>query len=589
MPTKAVRDYDYNEVAGAIKKQQHPQAPANQLFVDGDHWQGGQGWIGPTVQPNEEGGPQVVAEIKRGFVSRNATREVVIRHRDGVVGREPSWAYGPARPMEDDEEPTEQEQAAIDEAEAAVTRWWNRRGVQRRLQDVVDLLLHQGRGELRLLVPRGRLVRSEQPAQGDGDTTTTTVYQAPAVKDLEAALRLIYLDTPHPNSATVAEDPETLEEVSLLTYKVDDRDVAELCYLEDPLAPEDEAVTLLRVTGSGGGADQTHRYGLGGRLLLHELRRDLLVTQQVQEQQKALNLASSMVPRTVVTAGFLERVITNAKMPGYYVADASAPGGKRFVPLPMAFGSGTTNFLQGETHSDRDGTTRVASPGVHWREPVSPKASIEAQNAHYGNILHECHQAHYLITADATASAVSRVEARVDFINSLRGTQAAVEQAGRWLLDTLLALAAAIMGQQYGSSLAARLRADFSCRLQVGQLSAEEQRVVIERMEKGLLSQEDAMVLLGVDDVDAMLQRINGQPGARLELATKQAEAFQAWVDAGAPEEFAAEMAGLDDEQKAALLSPRDPTATGRPNDPTPAPAPAPQPQPRPRPEPVPA
>jgi hypothetical protein len=88
-----------------------------------------------------------------------------------------------------------------------------------------------------------------------------------------------------------------------------------------------------------------------------------------------------MLPRNVVTGGFLERVLLNAQMPGYWVdangnrtTDINAR--KKFVALPYKAGAGTTNFVRGMDYLDaKTGETKVTDPQIQWREPSPCRAA----------------------------------------------------------------------------------------------------------------------------------------------------------------------------------------------------------------------
>jgi hypothetical protein len=571
MPRKPLAELSPNEGRELLRAAQAPEAPTNQLFYDGDHWQGGAGWIGPKPGPSEPGAAQVIAQILSGFTSRNVIAEVVQRHANGLVGREPKWSLGVRRDLAEDEEPNDAEQALIDEAEALLTEWWNDRGMHELFQQLVCTALHQRRGLLRIYVPEGRLRRFARTVQNtDGSTAEVSELRAQA-PDIERALGMVYVDSPHPNNAVVADDPLTAEPVGVHLLKLDDVDYVDLYFVQ---RNEDLTLgaTVHRRTGGAASSDMT--YELGGRLLVGQLERPLLVTTQVQQQQRAVNLAESMIPRNLVMAGFLERVIRGAQMPGTWVDDETAVGGKRWVPGEYNTGPGTVNWLQPVVVKDAEGKPHLSNPDITYREPTSPKHAIEGGLAHYTSILHEVDQLHHQISGDATASGVSRVEARVDFLHSLRRTQTPTERLGRWVLEAVLALAEAIAGTP--GKYTRDLRADFACRLFLGQLTAEEQLALVSMVESGLLPREDAMALLGVDDVDMAIAKINSQPGALLKMRQAQAEALRAWLDAGVILEVAVKLLGLSDEDQEMLLkqAPQgDPDDPGQPPQPTPAPS----------------
>jgi hypothetical protein len=178
-----------------------------------------------------------------------------------------------------------------------------------------------------------------------------------------------------------------------------------------------------------------------------------------------LNLAKTMLARNVVLGGFLERIILNAQLPGEYVEDATTKK-KTFVPSPLKTGAGTTNVLAGLPVSDATGrVTGYATPTIIYRDPVPVTTFNDTALAAYRGMLEEVHQLHAAIAGDATASGESRRQARADFEASLGATIAEVEAAGRWLLETALALAAAFSNQ---AGRFDALRATFTCRVDSG-------------------------------------------------------------------------------------------------------------------------
>lgn len=541
LPDKPLTEFTVEEVGQAILSKQAKEGAVNQKFIDGDHWQGSLGWIGPY--PTDIGAAKVRADIQKGFTSRNVILEVTERHSTGVVGREPDWGYAPRRDMDELERPTANETALIDEAEALMTTWWDKRGIYTMLRTIVEYALHQGRGVVRIFVPKGKMV--------DGVATANSI---------EEALSLIYVDAPHPREAAVLVNEETMEPVGMYRFSIGNYNYADIYYTDE----EDKSV-IKRVGGPNPERPEVYTVDIGKRLLMYQLDRRLLITTQVQQQQRGLNLAESMVPRNVITSGFLERIIFNAMLPGHYEDDPEEPTLKRFVPDPYYAGAGTTNFLNGIKFTGRDGEEQVANPTAVFREPIAPKPTIEASSAHYRSILNEVDQLHHLISGDAISSAVSRVEARLDFTKSLTTTQAPTEALGRWILETVLAFAETIANQP--GRFTGELQAHFKCRLTAGHLTPEEQTVLIERVDKGLTTKEDAMHLLGVDNVDVAIAKINAQPGSMLGMREKQAIVFKLWLDAGATPEQAARLTGVaPDSEEFKILAAINPKPEPEPN-----------------------
>lgn len=478
-----------------IEQQLKTATPAwiaeNTALADGDHWLEGKGWIGPRP-----GGPQhteAMAEVARAFVSQNAVAETIDRHVGGVIGREPQWNVTVRRPLVSGEAPTDDEQALIAEAGAALTSWWDERGAHELLQAVCGTLLSAGRAPLRLYVPDG-----ERDADG----------QIPA-GDVNESLGRIFIEALAPAQAIVLTNTRTMRLGGVYVYQDGATKIAEITAVDRATG-----LTELRIARSDQGAGAApYTFALGGRLLHHELRRRVLISRQVRQQQQLLNLALTMLGRNVVQGGFLERLLLNAQLPGHYDDDPTAPNGKKFVPDPnFQVGPGRTNFLHGQEILDEYGQVKgYATPSVVYRDPVPVQTFTDTRDAALSGIYAETHQRHAQISSDATASGESRRQALADFIIDLLRTAPQINRAGRWLLETALSLASVFMGQpgRYDG-----LRAVFACRLDPGPISADELRLVMDLVAARLLSRETGMLRAGVEDVDAEQSRIEQETQA---------------------------------------------------------------------------
>jgi hypothetical protein len=620
------------EAVRQLDAQTGPLAKTNALYLNNDHWQNGDAWIGPKPLAGEEGGTEMMARIQTGFVFRNAMAEVTERHQTGVVGWMPAWGLVTRRELSEDEgeEATPEEQAAIDEATAAVRQWWTRRKVREKLQRFVRYLLSHDAGEddaravLRLRITAAAL---RQIAQAGLARTSSgalaelpagaTVVQAPA--SLAAALEMFVLEAPNPLNATVVTDADTLADCGIIRYQQlppgqpatgatpqqQGTEVVETYYLADPAettpegrpAPEpapgngrpasqeprgaEEAEgaanptpdapptvyrrftdaqpasggrqpggrTRTRQSGAAGGAgataagsDQQVQLQLGGRLPVFEARRSLFLTGAVQAAQKAINLCCTMQPFNVTKSGFLATTLLNAQMPGEWEYKDGKP--YRFKPGRYRAGAGTVNFVRGLTYKDQSGNTVLATPGVHETPPSETRPTREAKRDHYQDLLEETDQSYILMSGDAVASGVSRVTARADFVSSLQLTQEPVEQAGRWLIETALALAEVVLGTP--GRWTNVLRADFACRLNVGPADLSEQQANDAEVKARRMSRATAMSRNGIQDVEAEQERIDSEPGNRVEFGGVIFTALRQGTDAGLTLDEAGEFLGLD-------------------------------------------
>lgn len=501
-------------------------------FVEGDHWQRGEGWVGPAPKQGDEGYADVMRLIEKAFVSRNAVLEVLERHELAVVGTEPSWGFTVRRPLKEDEELKPEEQALIDEVEAFMVEWWDKRKCHKLFQDYVLDLGWGTRSALRVYVPAGVLQEIDEGGEK---------YLIAHAASVEDALEMIYPDHPDPEDATVYVDPLTQRWLGITRYKqmVNWQPVGvfiyELTYVDDD---GNTIVTRTDQTGS-----TAYPFQLGGRLILWESSRQPLVSAQLLSAQKSLNLALSMLPRNVVTGGFLERVLLNAQMPGTWQLDKE--GNKvGFIPATYKTGPGTTNFVSGQQYTDEEGKTHLANADIKWRPISEVKPVIEAAAAAYEVILGEAKQIHILISGEAAPSGYSREQARADHAASLGKTQSEVQPAGQWFLMTVLSLAEQIAGTPgYYTN---KLKATFECRVNTGPISVEERAQNSAEVEAGTLSEESAMERNGVLDVDAEKQRINSTPEKQLALMEKQSTVGGQLVLMGYSTELASEMVGIE-------------------------------------------
>lgn len=520
-------DFDKQKAKKILGDNKSPLAAANRKFIEGDHWQNGDGWIGPAPQSTEEGYSETMAQISRAFISRNVIAEVVERHVGGVLGREPSWDIVPIEDVEDGEDEEDEDLRIIIEA---LKGWWDDKKVHKYMKQVASNSLWAERSCFRFYVPSG--LRNEN---GGIDA-----------EDIAEALSYIYPDAPNHEDCIVYEDEDTKSKLGVLLFRTDDgeKENFELVYLND------EGETVIRQIMADG-EDTLYPLPLSGQLTIEQVEKYPLINTQVQQCQKALNLAVSMLPRNIVTGGFLERVLLNAQMPGEWETDDQGNRTK-FVPTTLNVGAGTTNFFRGIDYEEQDpmtGKTRtlLATPQVKWREPVEVRPATEAKRSHYEDILEEVDQSHILKQQHANASGKSLEQARADFLNSLRDTKIQIDGLGRWVFRTVLAMAEALLGKD--GAYTEKYRVVFDSRIDPGPVGSDEKQQFVNASEKQIISRRTARRLSGVQDIDAEEKLIAEQEDSILNIRTKQAEALKAYVDAGVKLSIAAKIIGMPEDE----------------------------------------
>lgn len=513
MPT--FKDITLNDAKNIIGLLRDADAIVSQAYYSGDAWQDGKAWAGPRPAEGDTGASGVLAEIEAGLVSKNVIAECVHRHRDALIGQEPDWSLVPRRPLgrmpdpDDPEkslpgEPTAEEKALIDEANAALVDWWDGQQALTLIQKAVSNLLissypesltsKDARACLRLFVPPAVVAKSGL---------------VPRQASLADALNLIYPHAPELFTSTVYIDPDSQERIGLYAFTV--RDLAGKADESrvEVHGLDDARRTIIRLHENANLLSETAPLDLAGHLGLFEMRRERFITPQIHQQQAAHNMGHTMMSRNVVLAGFLERVIYNAQMPGKFVDDPDNPGKKIFRPSPYRVGASSTNTLAGlPIYGDPqrpDRITNYTNPSMDRFEPVNVDTFTKTIAESYAAILDETKQTHALISKDATASGESRKQAAAEFLKSLNSTKTQIEAAGRWLLETALAMAAQFTGQP---GRFAGLRVQFQCRVDIGPMTSGEMDTVIALKREKVISTSTAMQRAGVDDPEAESAKI---------------------------------------------------------------------------------
>jgi len=496
-----------------------------QLMYDGDHWQGGWGWAGPMLSPDDAGYQTMWALISRTFVSRNVIREIVNRHINGVLGRFPKWTLMPIDGTTGEDEMPEATKKLIAEATAFIRDWLAARNTHQQLKLYLqDLLMPTGRSCFRFFVPPGLATEL---------AGSTTIRQLNVGDSVSEALQRIYLEKPKVDECAVVTDPDTQRQVGIRLMSKPDR--AWLTFLD-----QQGQKTFVRTVGNEGGSTGVS-YEMGGRLLMFQGRRDPLVTTQFLQMQKAMNFAESVIPRTNETAGFLQRIITNAQLQGTWAKDPNT-GALTFTPDPSqepVYGAGITNYISGQVIEDEDGTVKQATPGVHIQEPITPSGVIDSAK-HWRTSMHfEGHQPH-MIEDSGMPPELARQEAGLALLDSA----IPVIDATSWIISAGLAFAEALRGEV--GRYTEVLRPVVSAFVNIGPVSADEKTAMIAAFEKAVLARESVQeTAFQVEDVDAENDRIASQPGAAIDVVIRQMNAVKLGVEAGLAIEDVAQEVGI--------------------------------------------
>ncbi len=496
----------------------------NMAMFDGDHWMDAAGWVGPQLDEKDPGASQMMADIKRAFVSKNVVREIVSRHVAGVLGNDPIWkvtadmledADPPAEPAEG-EEPEELTPSPLEvEAEEIIRAWWDgNQGLVAGeealsspltvVKSAVERALLTDRGPLRLFIPSKFLteVSSTGATDEEGTARETAVIET---SEPGETLKKIFLLGPEADQAMVGLDNNSMTQFGIYLIDADDPDTAEIegvGHTGEIVFVDEESMTHIRIIETDydpeGEFDEI-KIEMSGKLTMFEIQVPRLVSDSVRQLQKQLNMILTMMGRNVVQAGFLERILLNAQLPGVTQLN-EVTGEEDFIPDDFEIGPGSTAFIQGVTYQDADGNEHISDPKVVYRDPVETKTFIQSREEIYKQILEEAKQSHILTVAEANLSGKSRIESRFDYEASLEDTQHQVEQALTWVFETVLKMVGIFSGSP---EMFDSLNVSVQTELNLGRPGPDEVKMVIDKVDAKLQSRRAGMSELGTKDVES--------------------------------------------------------------------------------------
>ncbi len=477
-------------------------------------------WTGPRLDTADPDYTNSLERIKQNYLVHNLLASVLTTHVNAVVGREIDWQLKPENT----------------EASQALTDWYYRLRVQETLQDACRTLLWATRED----DETASILRFSVPAKALNERGQTLVNGLGPV--LEDAVRLYH---PKPGTAGMIRDDDGEQIAGWYAYSVLNPDTKqeearlELVALDTTFSAQEweredgvQTATGETVIQIRGGHDHNTiisevSYPLDGNLTIFECSRRPLITEDVISQQDGLNTQWTYLNRHSSASAFLERVILNGMPPGAWVDAASHPdteglrerttkeGVKQvYVRAPYVTGAGQTGYIGGIPLPD--GT--YTNPSIQFRELSSTEPLLANIKAHREAILELTNQQHRLILGDATSSGVSRKQAVQDFVASLTPTETQVKLAVAWLLKTALMLAAHLDGS---NAAYAATEVDAKVTLWAADPTPDEQQMSIELHEAGLLTQEEAMRRVGIQDTAAALVLVQAEAEAKFKRQQK--------------------------------------------------------------------
>jgi hypothetical protein len=419
-------------------------------YSHGEQWGNGTYWKGRRPKASSEGTSDLT-EVRKLFTQDDQLGPALNRLVAGMLARDPEWdaervtpaATATARPDGQDAQATgattagetEATDAELVEVVEALSTWHEDANLHGTLKDAAYGMLAQGRGFLRINIPR------EYALQG--------LAREGGATDLVSALELIHIHFVDATQAGVLIDEHGRQVGYYYAYdEVTDGRTRHLIELHSPEFIETylwESNELTLISEEGGGDTPNLLYDPLRLRRPHyqmlALERDggSALTLSSLDKQDALNVSWTNLRRNDDLAGFRSLILFNADepvdeegKPTYYRMGPSLVQNIRGVPLKV----------------DASGNPeQVASPSALVVDPVDPDTFLKTIEALRLAILAEFDQTWTLADAKAV-SGDSKKESRAAFEKRLSLEAPPIDRALAWALDTTYRLACKLAGQE---------------------------------------------------------------------------------------------------------------------------------------------
>jgi len=534
----------------------------NKLFLDGDHWQDGDGYpaLPPMDVANRE---QIIEKIQTAFTSENEIGAIVETHLDGAIAREPDWDLIDTTKKDSDDDQTEDRtrKEAID----ALIEWWNSRKMLETLREALSLALVQERCVIRAFIPNG--FRDESGG-------------IKIQNSLAGALKMLQFEVLPADVAGVFQEKEKYEPFGIfvknggnsqkleVTY-LDENGDTRLKVLEKDSLREFAEKTLPQIAAYMPPEDSTappeiEPINLNGNLLMFEFARKPLIDEQMRSLQKQLNLTWTMSGKNTVTAGSRERYFGNTQKPSKPIIKEGTNGSKvrTYEKTTLHLGGEHSNFLTGTPIYEGVGEHKkiigYANATLTVVDPVDSANFHQQRDKIVFAMRSAAHQSHVQMNDISDASGISKQEGRAGFDKSLKRSKGTVDGGGRWMIEVALRFAAAYTTSGNGGGTREKefekYRVDFNSIVDAGALDPEQTKNDKADVEDGWLSPEAYLSRRGFEDPEAELSRLKQSEFYQLARKKKQLEVAILAKQAGFPSEEILVIAGYDEEEQKRLL-----------------------------------
>ncbi len=414
-------------------------------------------WNGAKPAANDPNYHKVMLELEKIYHSYNIVAETTTHYVNSLSGKPFTWDI-------------KDNQAA----KQLINDWWK---WQKRA--AINQSLSQGKPIAESIAQM--LIRDDGSGSGTG---YLRLYSPQRYRNLEPYKRIV-LHCPTPGTIEVEKDLDGILYKAQYNYG-EGREIYTLlddgrCLIES----DKESDRIL---------------DLGGRLPIFEVKARVILGNDGKEIQNSINHALTLKDVNLKYAGFLERVVTNAQMPGNYIDDPNKPGTKIFVSQPMQwqFGANQIVNLQGMPIGDKKAPTGYTNPDIQYREPVDVTNFGQSVSIDIRNFYMSVGLGHLLSVGDGSISGVSRLTIQKDYATRLEGYSEIIENA---IADIFSTVAILLLDEPAEIDPEVTLNLSYD-------LLPENIDVIGGMFDRGLISKRSAMSRLGIPDPESEIELI---------------------------------------------------------------------------------
>jgi len=467
-------------------------------YFEGDHFKF---WTGPRPSPADANFVRISEELAKAFTSANFIEECVTRHVNALIGQIPAISVT--------------ENVGIGSLLSSTPS-----SSETKLQDIASSLQIWVETQL-----------EQQSGQGV-DTTSNFLFKAV----LDACLygkgyfrlfspkkfrtskdpnKILYVHSPHLSDVRMNYDDDGI--LDSIDYRYNHKvEHQVLDYATGTLT----ILTYPEIYWFDGDRNGTleplevQQENYNGHWTIYEISTPSLLTPSVKQLQNSINLCLTMLPRNVITGGFLERILLNAQPPGKFEVDEF--GHERFVADLAGYVTGpmTTNFVHGVVDDNND----IKTPSVIFREPVNVDIFKKSLDILVPLIYNTFGQGHMVSVGDGAIAGVSRIQMTQDFARKLKQQVTGIESA----ITGILGCASSILPI---SQQLAGLKINIKLQLDTYLQTPEDIAAIRDNFSTGIVSHFTTLQQLRIQDVEGELNRIKDEKKDNLELAAKSIKA----------------------------------------------------------------